>query len=63
MDHPRRDCFHPSIVVCATVFDAESPACYMPVSRIAGRCAIAPTIGFDYGEDNVIFAVPLLKGI
>lgn len=64
MDHPRRDCFHPSIVVCATVFDVESPACYMPVSRIAGRCAIAPaTIGFDYGENNVIFAVPLLKGI
>jgi len=64
MDHPRRDFFHPSIVVCATVFDAESPACYMPVSRIAGRCATAPaTIGFDYGEDNVIVAVPLLKGI
>jgi len=50
MDHPRRDSFYPSIVVCATAFDAESPACYMAVSRIA-RCAIAPaTIGFDYGE-------------
>jgi len=49
MDHPRRDFFHP-LIVCATVFDAESPACYMAVSRIA-RCAIAPaTIGFDYEE-------------
>ena len=64
MDHPRRNFFHPSIIVCASVYDADSPACYMPVSRIAGRCAIASTtIRFDYGEDSVIVAVPLLKGI
>ena len=63
MDHPRRDFIHPSVVVCATTCDSASVE-FIPVSRIAGRAAIVKTsFRFDYGEDSVVIAVPLLKRV
>ena len=62
MAHPRRDYFHSSMIISASVFQPDSPASYLPVSRIAARCAIAKTeISFDYGKDSVTIAVPMLK--
>ena len=62
MDHSHRDYLHPSIVISSTVFCNMSAASYMPVCRIAGRCAIAATsFMFDYGEDSINICVPLLK--
>ena len=60
-DHPRRDHLHSSIVLTSTVFDSESCACFLPITRIACRCAISSPISltFDYGSDNVLIAVPL----
>ena len=62
-DHPRRNYLHSSITLCSTVFDSESSACFIPVSRIMCRCAISePTeLQFDYGIDNVHVVIPLLK--
>ena len=62
-DHPRRNSFHSSITLCSTVFDGESSACYIPVSRIMCRCALSSpvTMQFDYGVDNVLVAIPLIK--
>ena len=62
MDHPCRDFFHSSIIVSATAFDNDSPASFMPVSRIAARCAAAKTTySFDYGKDSIIVAIPMFK--
>ena len=62
MDHPQREKLHPPTLICATVFDPDSSACFIPVSRIAGRAAITKTMFmFDYGEDHIAIAVPLLK--
>ena len=34
---------------------------FIPVARIAGRCAVAETnVTFDYGEDSVNVCIPLL---
>jgi len=61
-DHPRGSYIHPLVKVCATTFDSESDASFIPVSRIAGRVATAKSkLQFDYGEDTVLIAVPLLK--
>lgn len=62
MDHPRRDYINPQVIICATTFDPDSPASFVPVNRIAGRVAIARTkLKFDYGEDAVTIAIPQLK--
>ena len=52
--------FHLSIVVSATAFDYDSPALFMPVSRIASRCVTSKTtFCFDYGKDPIIVAMPM----
>lgn len=53
-DHPRRDYLDTSVIL-TTVFDSDSCACFMPVSRIMSRCAISSPISlnFDYGVDTV----------
>ena len=62
MDHPCRDFIHTHVIICATTFDQDSPESFLPVNRIAGKVAIARTkLTFDYGEDTVIVAIPLLK--
>ena len=62
MDHPQREKLHPPTIICAATFDPDSSACFIPVSRIAGRAAIAKTMfKFDYGEDYIAVAMPLLK--
>ena len=64
MDHPKRDLLHSTITICSTTFDSSLSACFLPVARIAGRCAIATSVlKFDYGEDTVNVVVPLLKNI
>ena len=47
----------PTIVLCSTVFDHESCACFMPISRLMCHCAISSphSLTFDY------VAVPLIK--
>lgn len=64
-DHPRRNYLHSSAILCSTVFDHESCAYFIPVSRIMCPCAITSTVSlkFDYGTDNVLVAVPLRKFI
>ena len=58
-EHPRRDYFHKSIVVCSTTFSQLSCATFIPVSRIMGRCVVTQThFLFDYGE---AIAIPYLK--
>ena len=61
-DHPRKFWFKNSIVLSATLFDGESEAAFIPVSRIMSRCAtIKRTLTFDYGEDSVIVCIPLIR--
>ena len=62
-EHPRRNFFHPSIIVSSTLYDCLSPASFLPVSRIAGRCAMRTNFKytFDYGEDNICLSIPLYK--
>ena len=62
-EHPRRDFFHSSVIVSSTLFESSSPASFIPVSRITARCAVLNelTFKFDYGEDRVCLAIPLLK--
>jgi len=64
-DHPRRDYFHPSVILCANTFECVGPASFIPASRIIARCAIAQDCWckFDYGDDKVCIAVPLLKKV
>lgn len=59
-DHPYSNYIHEAVVICATVFD-PNPIEFLPTSRIIGRAATAKT--FNYGEDIVIVAIPLLKKI
>ena len=62
MDHPQRAKMHPPIILCAATFDSDSSAYFIPVSRFEGRVAIVKTMfKFDYGEDHIVVAVPLLK--
>lgn len=62
-DHPHRDYIHSSVIICSSIFDHESSASFMPISRIMCRCAISQphTCKFDFGEDRVVFAVPFIK--
>lgn len=58
-NHPRRDHFHRSIIVCGTLFCGNSSATFIPVSRIMGRCTILKTrYQFDYGQDCITIAIP-----
>lgn len=62
--HPCKDTYIPSLIISSVLFDPPNCANFMPICRIAGRCAIAKTIAsFDYGEDNVCVCVPLLKQV
>ena len=59
-NHSRRDTYIPTLIVTSTLFDPESSATFIPISRIAGRCAYSKaTVSFDYGEDTVNLCVPL----
>ena len=60
-NHPRSDWIDSSIILTSTVFENDSCACFMPISRVICQCAISSpvTLQFDYGEDNVLIAVPL----
>ena len=60
-DHPRRSHLHSSIVITSTVFDSDSCASFIPISRIMGQCAISSPLSlkFDYGVDSVLVAIPL----
>lgn len=61
--HPREDHFPYPIRVVTTLFDTEGAASFIPVSRIASRCAVSNNqyIMFDYGEDCVSVVCPLIK--
>ena len=58
-DHPRQSFVHSSLVVCSSVFDAESCASFIRISEIFSRCAVfsSQEFSFDFGLDRVIFAV------
>ena len=61
-EHPRRNYFYQSVVVCGKLFSGDSYATFIPVSRIMGRCTITQTsFLFDYGEDNITLAIPCIK--
>lgn len=58
-EHPRRDFFHHSIIVCGTLFRPMSSGSFIPSSRIMGRCTTIKTrYQFDYGQDYITIAVP-----
>ena len=61
-DHPRPCFVYSSLVVCSSVFDAESCASFIPISGIFSSCAVSSSQEFsiDFGLDRVIFAVPLI---
>ena len=61
--HPREDHFPHPVKVVTTLFETEGPASFLPVSRMASRCAISnkQLIQFDYGEDCVCVVYPLIK--
>ncbi len=56
-----RDFINSSVILTSTVFDCDSCASFMPVSRVLCQCAVSSTatLQFDYGEDNVIIAIPM----
>ena len=61
-DHPHRSYFHSSIICSATVTEPDSSIIFLPVCRIAGRCAFTKkNYKFDYGVDNILICIPLLK--
>jgi hypothetical protein len=64
-EHPRQNEYIPTILVTCTLVDTENCSSFIPVSRIAARCAITTEINvkFDYGEDNVHLCVPLVNGV
>ena len=64
-NHPRQHQYIPSLMVTCTLYDRENCSNFIPVSRIAARCAIVPkmNVKFDYGEDSVCVCVPLYNGI
>ena len=58
-EHPRRNSFHRSIIVCGTLFRPMCNASFIPVARIMGRCTTCKThYQFDYGQDRITIAVP-----
>ena len=61
-DHPRQS-YCTLFIICSSVFEAESCASFIPISRISSRCDISSSqeFSFDFGLDRVIFAVPLIK--
>ena len=60
-DHPKRDYFHKSVIVCGILFQPESSSTFIPVSRIMGRCTTLKTdFQFEYGVDCVTIAIPTL---
>ena len=64
MNHTHSNYLHPSVIVCANVFEPFSPASFIPLSRIAARCAVSTCdFTFDYGTDRVTFAIPMLKSL
>ena len=63
-DHPYREKYIKTLFVSATTYVHDNSSSFIPVARIAGRCAIAETnVIFDYGKDKVIVCVPLLKNV
>ena len=60
-NHPRRDYINSSVILTCTVFDHDSCASFIPVSRVFSRCTVSSpiTLQFNYGEDNIIVAIPL----
>lgn len=52
MNHTQSKFIHPSFIICASVFEPLSPASFIPLRRIAARCAVS-TCDFtlDYGTD------------
>ena len=62
-NHPCRDHFHQSILVSAATHDLDSPAIFIPVSRILARCATIYDClyRFEHGEDKVCISIPLVK--
>ena len=60
-EHPKRNSFHHSIIVCGTHFHTLCNASFIPVARIMGHCTTIKTrYQFDYGQDHVTIAVPSL---
>ena len=63
--HPKQDQYIATVMVTSTLPDTQNSSNFIPVARIAARCALISkiAINFDYGEDNVCICVPLIKGI
>ena len=60
-DHPRRDYFHRSVIVCDIHFQPDSSSTFIPVSRIIGRCTILKKqFNFEYGNDcvTIVYIIP-----
>ena len=64
-EHPKRDQYVPGVLVCCTQPELDNCSSFIPISRIAARCALIPKVNvhFDYGEDSVCVCVPLVNGI
>ena len=63
-DHPRKNWYKNSIVLSASLFNSDSEACFIPVSRIMSRCArIKQTLLFDFGSHNVNICMPIVRRI
>ena len=63
-DHPKRDHFHRSIIVCGILFQPESSSTFIPVSRILGQCTTLKThFQFEYGNDCITIAIPSVHSI
>ena len=60
-NHPRSDWIDSFIILTSTVFENDSCACFMLISRVICQCATSSpvTLQFDYGKDSVLIAVPL----
>ena len=63
MDYPQRANMHPPIILYAATLDSDSSAYFIPVPRFAVRISIIKKtmFKFDYGEDHIAVAIPLLK--
>lgn len=58
--HPREHFISHPVKVLANEFEPEGAASFIPMSRIACRCAVTKTtIEFDYGTDSVTVVCPL----
>ena len=62
-EHPHKHFMDSTVVITTTIMEPPSPASFIPIARIGGRCAMIQNIkfSFNYGDDTICWAIPIFK--